>query len=70
MGVDLFEGFMVLDSVEKYIAMVGSDIDPVKRTTVQLANYLKLTLEFGCIKGFQHKPMIDSSLQSVRQGLR
>ena len=72
MGVDLFDalGFKVFDSVGKYIAMVSSDVDPDKRTTVQLANYPKLTRDFGCIKGYQHKPMIDSTVQPVRQGLR
>ena len=72
MDVDLFDtlGFKVFDSVGKYIAMVGSNIDLDKRTTLQLTNYTNLTREFGCIKGCQHKPMIDSSVQSVRQGLR
>ena len=37
---------------------------------MQLANYPKLTGEFRCIKGYQHKPKIDSSVEPVRQGLR
>ena len=72
MGLDLFDAlnFKVFDSVGKYIAIVGSDIDPDKRTTVQLANYPLLTREFGCSKGYQHKFMINSPEQPVRQSLR
>ena len=71
-GVDLFDAlrFKAFDSVGKYITMVSSDVDPDKRATVQLANYPKLTRDFGYIKGYQHRPMIDSSAQPVRQGLR
>ena len=72
MGVYLFGalGFKVFDSLGKFNAKMGSDIDPDKRTTVQLANYPKLTQKFGLIKVYQHKPMIDISVQPVRQSLR
>lgn len=65
-GVDLFDalGFKVTDPLEARIAAVQQG------TTVTLQQYPELTKEFGCITGYQHRPIVDQTVTPVRQPLR
>jgi hypothetical protein len=63
MGIDLFEalGF-------KMISPAGATISA--ETSVTLSQYPEILKEFGCIRDYQHRPMINSSVTPVGQPLR
>ncbi len=65
-GVDLFDalGFKVTDPLDAHIASVEHG------TSVTLQQYPELTKEFGCITGYQHRPVVNQTIAPVRQPLR
>ena len=68
MGVDLFDalGFKVFDPRDTHISVV----DQQSQSSVSLRQFPELVSGFGCIKGYQHRPMVNQAVTPVRQPLR
>lgn len=77
MGVDLFDavggkvffgGNQIITTDNVGVASVTSNLSPsVQSSSVSLADYPALTAGFGRLKGFVHRPKIDSSIKPVQQ---
>jgi hypothetical protein len=69
MGVDLFDalGGAVLLGDDRFVTAPVMSSTPVVTSSVKLTDYPVLLKSSGTLKGFVHRPMIDTSVKPVQQ---